>query len=177
MFLTGKRLRVVRGGSLFPDQRTRDTFNSTMEILALPDLVPIHSNFQLNTDFANGVRGGILAEGVFGWICGFRRDNGKKAIFIFNRLNFDQVHTIADLTLEMRTLPSLIANPNHSGEKKVSCILIHGDFLEGGGSLACFTFQPRGWHSFIDLFHENEKGLLELVRSPDWKAPDYYGGN
>ena len=173
---TTKRLDVIRGGSLFPDPRKKDVFNSVVHVLGLDNDTPIYSNFQINTDFKAGYSGGILAEGVYAWICGFRQDSGKKVLYFFDSQYFDKINTSKELTEQMRTLPSLIQNPNHDNDKKISCVLFHADAEDGGNSQGCFTMQKSGWINFIDLFMENEKGYLRLTRAADWKAPEYYGG-
>lgn len=171
-----KIVEFLRGGSPRPLRAEKDIFDSIAKIY-LEDNRQIFTCEYANTDFCFGYNGGILAEGSYSYICGYRRDrSNKKVLFIFDSKYINKVNSVDDLKEPMRILPSLIPNPNHNGQKIITQVLVHSDSERGGYSHGCQTILPIYYQKFIDLFAIDEKGLFRLCRSSAWTPPDFYQG-
>lgn len=168
-----KKLKVIRGGQDKPLVREKDTFDSIIQITDTEDSTYNKTINNVNTDFCNGYKGGIIAEGIYAGIV-FKRDNGKTAIKLYTIENLDKVKKADDVKESMRLFPSLIKNPNHSGQKIITQVLIHTDGENGGYSNGCITIHPSTWNLFISNFNYNEPMIVEIVRKENWKAPKIY---
>jgi hypothetical protein len=165
-----KIVEFIRGGSPFPYTGKRDTFDSLCIVIDNSTNTEVFNSTLANTTFANGYKGGILKNGVYGYICDYRQDNGKKVLHICNKDCLPNITHSTDLTNGNRTLPSLIPNPNHDNQCIISATLVHGDGLEGGYSQGCLTIHPNNWQKFIDKFEIGEKGLLFLQTAEVWRV-------
>lgn len=171
-----KIIEFLRGGSPKPLKAERDIFDSCCTVFN-EDGRTLYNTAYANSDFCYGYHGGILKEGEYQYICGYRKDKpGKKVLYIFDRKYADQVKSLDDLTEKMRVLPSLIPNPNHAGNRIITQVLIHSDSEKGGGSHGCMTIYPVYYQRFIDLFAVDESGLLRLTRSSAWEPGEIYKG-
>lgn len=169
------KVKVIRGGQVNPLIRQNDTFNSIIEIYG-DDGRLMKTVYNVNTDFCNGYKGGILAEGTYGGMVIDRKDNGKRAVKLFNYYYYDKIHKEADVWEPMRVFDSLIPNPNQGNKKLISQVLIHCDILLGGASHGCITIYPNDWLNFIQTFQLNDILTIEIVRAEGWKAPSIYQG-
>lgn len=168
-----KIIRIVRGGQA-PMVKLYDTFDSVLSISDNNKIIKTVNN--VNTDFCNGYKGGILAEGIYAGICCIRQDNGKICIKLFDYNYIDKVKKPDDISDDWRIFKSLIPNPNHANNKFISAVLIHQDGQNGGWSHGCITIYYPDWDKFISEFAIGEKVMVELVRDKTWKAPTYYQG-
>jgi len=155
-------VEFLRDGSLFPKKGKRDTFDSAALIINSETGAQEYRTEWANTDPYETYKGGRLSIGTYAYICGNKRDNGKKVLYVFDSKYFDTIKDSKDLTIKMRTLPSEIPNPNHDNEPIIDCVLVHGDGLEGGWSQGCMTIHPTDWEAFIARFNIGDKGLLHL---------------
>lgn len=171
-----KKIVVVRGGQEKPLVKDKDIFDSIIHLYMDSDLVNYHTIQNVNTDYFLGYEGGILAEGKYGGIV-FTRDNGKKAVKLFQINYINTVKKESDITEAMRVFPSLIRNKNHGWKNIITQVLIHSDGKLGGYSQGCITVYPDQWSEFIDKFELGEIVEIELIRNPAWIAPAHYLGN
>lgn len=168
-----KHIICNRGGNYFPIVKKYDTFDSTIMVKdqfgnVLRDILCV------NTDFCNGYKGGILAEGDYWFVCGIRKDTNSKVLFLADLKYKDRISKLSDLQEYMRVLPSLISNPNQNGKKLISQVLVHSDGYDGGWSHGCITIYPDSWNDFIKLFDLDETGLFTMTRDILWKPSEIY---
>lgn len=167
-----KHIICNRGGNYFPFVRRNDTFDSMITVKD-KDGNNLRDILCVNTDFCNGYKGGILAEGDYWFVCGLRT-SGAKVLYLADLKYKDEINKKDDLQESMRVLPSLIPNPNHDGKKIISQVLIHSDGYDGGWSHGCITIYPDSWSDFIKLFAIDETGLFTLDRDILWRPSDIY---
>jgi hypothetical protein len=165
-------IECVRGGQRKPLILNNDTFDSVINLYDKYGTI-IDTIYNVNTDFHNGYKGGILKEGTYFFICGLRKDTGKKVFYLTNRL----IEDISKMREKDRIFPSLIANPNHNMKYIITQLLIHGDGWQGGWSHGCITVYPAQWDKLIDKCNIGEFGVFKLIRDPNWAAPKIYQGN
>lgn len=171
-----KKILIVRGGQSNPLRMAKDTFDSVIEVYAdEDDKTPIKIIRDVNTDFANGYQGGIIAEGNYDGVVIDRADTKRRCVKLF--FSHNKISSSDSITEEMRVFPSLIPNPNHNNKKIITQVLIHSDGFEGGYSQGCITIYPQEWNKFISIFLLNEFVKIEIVRNKNWTTPVFYLGN
>ncbi len=124
----------------------------------------------VNTDRTVGYKGGILAEGEYYGICGIREKNKTKAIFLYDK-KFGIVKRKEELPDQAFTLPSLVPNKNHGGQKIIKYVLIHKGGTTWDWSHGCITILGQHFDRFISFFKIGETSLIILKRGHFYKFP------
>lgn len=173
-------ISCMRGGNYcFPYRcDNNDLLDSTLYIYRG---IIIQEKFPFcNTDFSNGYKGGILAEGDYDFIIGLHKGKRKAAFLCKDLKKTDKWDS---LTLKQRTLPSLIPNPNHGGKRIITGVNTHptmGDWdgngiADGDGSQGCITILGKEYYKFENIFKLNDRGRFKLERMIGWTPPAIYG--
>jgi hypothetical protein len=117
-----------------------DKYDSTADLMDSGGEFIFHSE-HVNLDHTNNYHGGVLAPGIYGGIACYR-SNGLPCIRIYR---FGQsVTKPSDLTLDMVTLPSIVPNPNHGGDFKITHVLVHQGGASWDYSHGCLTILNKG---------------------------------
>lgn len=143
-----------------------DGYTSITPVAGLTELATIPF---VNADHTEGYAGGKLSAGEYYFIVGLHKSR-YKALFLFDRdsereaLNLDGYK---DLTLEDRTLPSSISNPNNNNRHVIIAVNVHKGGLNWDWSHGCITIVSNSllhnyWKDFIDLFEMNEIGRFKI---------------
>lgn len=170
------RIECQRGGELFPKSLPNgDRFDSTFDLYVGSHLFKEFRFINTDPTVSYVGKSGILAEGVYRFICARRRSNGKKILVIYHATpdRDKNIVTLDDLTDEDLLLDSLVMNVNHGNRYEISDVLVHPRALNWDGSLGCFTFF-EDFDKFIDLFELGDKGDFIVTRADGWDAPDQY---
>lgn len=169
-----KKILIVRGGNTDPIiLNNGDKYDSYIEVYKEDCTIELTVP-HVNTDFTNLYNGGILSEGIYAGIVG--KHKGKKAINVFDFNAIDKVMEPSDLTEKNRTLPSLIKNPNNNMLPVIKYINIHQGGTEWDWSHGCITIYHNVWNDFINLFKNNDKVVIEIIRREGWSVPNFYQG-
>jgi hypothetical protein len=142
-------LIVRRYGSPWPKVlKNGDKYDSTIDVY---DRLGRHLHHvpYTNTDHTRRYRGGVLMPGQYNGITGPHR--GKPALWLY-RDSAGKAQRWQDITLDMRTLPSLIPNPNHNGRHQMTYINCHPGGREWDWSHGCLTVLLDWWPDLIGLF-------------------------
>jgi hypothetical protein len=123
----------------------------------------------VNGDHTEGYAGGKLAAGDYYFIVGLHKSR-YKALFVFDRDSEKdalRLNGYQDLSLEDRTMPSAIPNPNHNNQHIIVAVNVHKGGLNWDWSHGCITIVTNSylhnyWKDFIDLFAMNEVGRIRI---------------
>ena len=179
-----KSVKIIRGGQHEPLIAKYTAFDSIIEVNDTDSNRLLYTVPYAVTQPYNGYQGGIVAEDLYGFVCGSGMQMPspqEKVLYWFRKEFIGKVHGVADLTEAMRTFTSLRPNPNHGGALLITDVLVHNDNTQypcnGGYSDGCTTIFPglvEPWQylkSFFDLFNIGDTGTILLIRDPAWKMP------
>lgn len=155
-------LELVNGDQYDSIINVYDGWSKDVQLTGLKKIVSIPF---VNTDHTVGYAGGILSPGEYWGVCGTHKSK-YKAILLFQG-DGESVTDWSKLTEPQRTLPSLVANPNHSGKMVISYVNIHKGGLSYDWSHGCITVVTNEllfdyWGAFINCFEYNEVAKVIL---------------
>ena len=131
-----------------------DKYDSTLALISEDGVILFYSEL-VNTDHTNSYRGGILNEGGYYGIVGYR-NNGNRVIKLFSTgADITKIKTDKDINGCYMFLPSKVSNPNHNGKKIISYVQIHGGGLSWDYSHGCITLPNFSGFSEFDKLMKN----------------------
>lgn len=160
-----KTIEITRGASLnVITLKNGDMYDSTLDVFDNKALI-YHSD-HVNTVVSKSKKGGMLAPvSCFGIVATqLIGKSSEPAIFLFNdKTDLRKIRSAGDLTLENRTFPSLVPNPNQGGKLLMDLVNFHrGGATEWNWSEGCPTMPAPYYWDFIKLFTRNEIMAVKL---------------
>jgi hypothetical protein len=168
-----KRLTVFCGKSMINFVCKNGDIYDSMSILTNEQGKILNISQYVNTDHTEGYRGGILMPDLYYARSGLRKvdwtNQPLKVLRMFDHnVDIAKIHSDADLTEKMKTLPSRIPNPNHDGKEEMSDVQCHPGNEIWDWSHGCLTWlnygrNSGGWDRIMYFIPEGEIIEVEVI--------------
>lgn len=155
-----KHLSIYRGKSKDPFTCTNgDVYDSSGVLVEDDTAIDTRiawTSEHINTDFTEHYKGGILQEGTYYGIVGFR-STGKRVIKLFamevegKPLGIKKIKDDSFIPWKAYILPSIVSNPNQNGRFEMEAVELHDGGITWDFSHGCLTVLNDPAHKEFDL--------------------------